>query len=79
LLAIKMFANERLCKPESTGCMLFGGKVDNAYAALEMTNLPFNDGGALPAVGTFIVFAVFVIARGVVSARRTVKSERGNS
>jgi hypothetical protein len=58
--------------------MLFGGKVDNAYAALEMTNLPLNDGGALPALGTFVVFAIFVIARGVVSARCAVKSERGN-
>jgi hypothetical protein len=77
LLAIKMFANEHLCKPENTGCMLFGGKVDNAYAALEMSDLP-NHGGALPAVGIFFVFAVFVTARGVVSARRAVKSERGN-
>jgi hypothetical protein len=78
LLAIKMFANERFCKPESTGCLLFGGKVDNAYAALEMINLPFKNGGALPAVGIFLVFAVLVIARGVVSARRAVKSERAN-
>jgi hypothetical protein len=78
LLAIKMFASERLCKPESTGCMLFGGKVDNAYPALEMINLPFNNGGVLPVVGIFVVFAVFVIARSVVSTRPAAKSEPSN-
>ena len=79
LLAIKMFANERLCKPESTGCLLFGGKVENAYAALEMTNLPFNSGGVLPAVGLFAVFSVFAIAAGVVSTKRPITSKAKNS
>jgi len=76
LWAIKPFANEQLCKPESTGCMLFGGKVGNAYSALEMTSLPINDGGALPAITIFLAYAIFVGVRGILSARRVVRSGR---
>jgi hypothetical protein len=74
LLAIKTFADNRLCKPESTGCKLFGEEVDKAYAALEMAKLPFNDWAAVVMFGIFAVFATLVIASGAVSTRRPIKS-----
>jgi hypothetical protein len=74
LLAIKTFADDRLCKPESSGCELFGGQVEKAYAALEMAKLPLNDWAPLMIAGIFFGFVVVVVASGPVSARRPGKS-----
>ena len=74
LFAIRMVAELDMCKPESTGCLIFGGEVRNAYGALEKANLAFLNGDALPVVGILVVFSVFAIVSGTVS-RRTVKSE----
>jgi hypothetical protein len=78
LFAIKMVADANVCKPQSTGCLLFGGEVKNAYGALEKANLAFRNGDALVVVGIFVVFAIFVIASGAISTRRGVESERGS-
>ncbi|MGH6712095.1 MAG: hypothetical protein ACREEK_24395 [Bradyrhizobium sp.] len=74
LFAIRLVADASVCKPESTGCLIFGGEVRNAYGALEKANLAFFNGDALPVVGVFLVFAAFVVVSGVTSTRRTVKS-----
>jgi len=73
LFAIRLVADASVCKPESTGCLLFGGEVRNAYGALEKANLAVFNGDALPVVGIFLVFAAFVVVSGAVSTRRAVK------
>jgi hypothetical protein len=79
LATVKIFADEGLCKPEAvTGCKLFGGNVDNAYAALQMRDLPFSDDDPLLAVWIFAGFSLLAIAGGVASARRAAKSEQRN-
>ena len=67
LFAIRMVADSNMCKPESTGCLIFGGEVRNAYGALEKANLAFLNGDALPMVGILVVFSVFAIVSGTVS------------
>ena len=74
LFAIRLVADASVCKPESTGCLLFGGEVRNAYGALEKANLAFSNGDALPVVGIFLVFAAFVIVSGVAATKGAVKS-----
>ncbi|UPK39610.1 hypothetical protein IVB18_21730 [Bradyrhizobium sp. 186] len=74
LWTVRMFADERLCKPQSTGCPLFGKKVEKAFAALNMQDLPAHDSGPLLALGMFVAFAVFVAARAGFVARREGRS-----
>jgi len=79
MLAIKMLANGPYCEPAgSSGCMLFGGKVNQAYAAISMADPPPYYTSALLAVGLFAVYAILVIMQRVVSARRPIRSQREN-
>jgi hypothetical protein len=77
MLAIKMLANGPYCEPASSPvCKLFGGPVALAYAALSMAEPPPYYESFKLAAGIFAVYAILVIVRGVVSARRPVKSPR---
>lgn len=79
MLAIKMLADRPYCEPAgSGGCTLFGGKVNQAYAALSMADPPPYYESTKLAVGIFAVYAILVIVQRVVSARRPVKSRREN-
>lgn len=68
--AIRIFADEQSCKPESTGCKMFGDNVSNAYAALQMSELSSNGASLLPAGVVVTLFAIFVVISGIFSARR---------
>lgn len=74
LFAIRMIAGADVCKPESSGCLLFGGQVKNAYGAVANANLAVLNGDILPVVAIFVVFSILVIASSAASARRRVKT-----
>jgi hypothetical protein len=65
------------CNPQKASCVVFGGVVNNTYAALEKRYFNIPDAEVLltaAMVGIFVVFTIFVIVRGVISARRAVES-----
>lgn len=67
------------CNPQKASCVVFGGVVKNTYAALEKWYFNIPDVEVLltaAMVGIFVVFAIFVVIRGVISARRSVETGR---
>jgi hypothetical protein len=72
LFAIDMVAREHLCRPQTTGCKLFGGDVTNARAALEMSHLPFGDDAVLLTAVCYGCFVIAVIVDVVRSAKRKI-------
>jgi hypothetical protein len=70
------------CNPQKASCLLFGGVVKNTYAALQKWYFEIPDVEVLLTagiVGIFLVFVIFVMISGAISARRAVKSGGGSS
>ena len=80
--AIDLVADKSVCKPQTTGCLLFGGAKEEVKGAFQKANLGISDVEFLMLagmIGIFIVFAIFVITSSAISVRRTVRSERAQS
>jgi hypothetical protein len=78
-LSIANLVTKESCDPNSgRACMIFGGGVKAAYAAVRVVAPELLYGGVL-AIGIFFIYAIYAVVAaltGVVSARRQVKAEQ---
>jgi hypothetical protein len=76
--AVYMVADANTCNPQKrTGCFLFGGAEESVRGAFQKADHGILNEGTLLLVGIFVVFAIFVIASGTISAKRAIGSEHG--
>jgi len=79
-LAITTLAKQNICDPEGGhDCLIFGGKVDKAYAAVSMAQPPIFDTIVLLAFGSLGIYATLVILLAIVPAARPAKSKQQSS
>ena len=69
-LAIMILAEQKVCDTaRGDDCLIFGGTIDRAYAAVRMGQPPFFETVALQAFGMFVLYAIVVIVLGVIRQR----------
>lgn len=73
--AVYMVADANTCNPQKrTGCFLFGGAEESVRGAFQKADQGILNQGTLILFGIFVVFAIFVIANGFMSAKRAIGS-----
>jgi hypothetical protein len=81
-LSIANLVTKDSCDPNSgRACMIFGGGVKAAYAAVRVVSPELLYGGLL-AIGIFFIYAIYAVVAaviGAVLARRLVKAEQQNA
>jgi hypothetical protein len=76
--AVYMVADANSCNPQKrTGCFLFGGAEESVRGAFQKADHGILNEGTLLLVGIFVVFAIFVIGSGAISATRATGSGHG--
>jgi hypothetical protein len=76
--AVYMVTDANTCNPQKrTGCVLFGGAEESVRGAFQKADHGIFNEGTLLLVGIFVVFAIFVIGSGAISANRVTGSEHG--
>jgi hypothetical protein len=65
-----ILAEQKVCDTAGgDDCLMFGGTIDRAYAAVRMGQPPFFETVALLAFGMFVLYAIVVIVLGIVRQR----------